>query len=165
MKYATIIRHAKSAHPAATGDHERPLDARGQRDAPRMGALLQARFPVPDVLLASTALRVQQTVAALAEGGMSGLPDAVETHEQLYLAEPEVIWDFLASALMEHDDVWLVAHNPGVTDAVELLSGARLEAMPTLAVARIAFEEVAYDTPGGTLVHYDTPAAHRVLLH
>lgn len=165
MKHATIIRHAKSSHPAGTGDHGRPLDDRGRRDAPRMGALLNARFPLPDVVLASTAVRVAQTIDGLVEGGLTDLTGRVERHDALYLADPEVIWDFLSSALMEHDDVWLVAHNPGVTEAVEMLSGARLEAMPTLAVARIAFEEVVYEAPGGALVHYDTPAAHRVLLH
>jgi phosphohistidine phosphatase len=42
MKSLLILRHAKSSwkHPELT-DHERPLNKRGKRDAPRMGELLR----------------------------------------------------------------------------------------------------------------------------
>ena len=41
MKTLLILRHAKSAwgNPGLP-DHERPLNKRGKRDAPRMGQLL-----------------------------------------------------------------------------------------------------------------------------
>jgi len=39
-------------------------------------------------------------------------------HDALYLAEREILSDFAASALMEHDEVWIVAHNPGITEAI-----------------------------------------------
>jgi phosphohistidine phosphatase SixA len=41
MKLVLILRHAKSSwkHPDLN-DHDRPLNKRGKRDAPRMGELL-----------------------------------------------------------------------------------------------------------------------------
>lgn len=40
MKQLTLIRHAKSSWSIVLmGDSERPLSARGLRDAPQMGAL------------------------------------------------------------------------------------------------------------------------------
>ncbi len=35
-----LIRHAKSDYPPGVPDHDRPLNARGLRDAPRIGAWL-----------------------------------------------------------------------------------------------------------------------------
>jgi phosphohistidine phosphatase len=155
MKYLTLIRHAKAAHDGGVSDIERPLAERGRRDGKAMGAILAARFPVPDVILASPARRVRETLAALAEGGASA--QEPEYHEVLYLAEREILSDFAASALMEHDEVWIVAHNPGITEAIEALSGARLENVPTLSIARIAVEEVVYESLQGDLVYFETP--------
>jgi phosphohistidine phosphatase len=122
-----------------------------------MGAILASRFPTPDIVLASPALRVRETLAALAEGGASEAMDRTEFHEALYLAEEEILADFAASALMEYDEVWIVAHNPGITEAIEGIAGARLENVPTLGVARIAVEEVVYENLHGKLVYFETP--------
>ncbi len=158
MKYLTLIRHGKSDRSTpGTADRDRPLNPRGRTDAPVMGARLAAQFPRPDFILASPAQRVRETLEGLTAGGAAAGERVTEYHEALYLAEPEVIWDFAASALMENDEVWLVAHNPGVTEAVEQLCGARLENVPTLGVCRIAFEEVVVESANGTLVYYDTP--------
>jgi len=158
MKYLTLIRHGKSDRSTpGTADQDRPLNARGRTDAPIMGARLTALFPQPDIVLASPAQRIRETLEGLTAAGAAPDAGVTEYHDALYLADPEVLWDFAASALMENDEVWLVAHNPGVTEAVEQLSGARLENVPTLGVARIAFEEVVVESANGTLVFYDTP--------
>jgi phosphohistidine phosphatase len=158
MKYLTLIRHAKSDHTSpGVEDRQRPLNDRGSRDAPVMGARLASSFPAPDIVLASPAVRVRETIDGLASGGARITPRLTEYHDALYLADAEVLWDFAASALMEDDEVWLVAHNPGVTEAVEQLCGARLENVPTLGVVRISFEEVVVESANGTLVYYDTP--------
>ena len=137
MKFLTLLRHAKSRHTADGGaDIERPLNDRGRSDASLMGATLFASFPAPDVVLASPALRVRQTLENLRAGGAVLPENRIEVHDALYLAEAELIWDFASSSLMEHDHVWLVAHNPGITEAVEQLSGARIEHLPTLGIAR-----------------------------
>lgn len=158
MKYLTLIRHAKSDHTrSGATDSERPLNHRGRTDAPVMGSRLSSLFPAPDIVLASPAQRVRETLAGLAAGGAGTSDRVTEYHDALYLADAEVLWDFAASALMENDEVWLVAHNPGVTEAVEQLCGARLENVPTLGVIRISFEEVVLESANGTLVYYDTP--------
>ena len=43
MKTLLILRHAKSSwDDPALDDHERPLNKRGRRDAPRIGKLLRS---------------------------------------------------------------------------------------------------------------------------
>jgi len=48
MKSLLILRHAKSSwkHPELT-DHDRPLNKRGKRDAPRMGEILRSEHLMP----------------------------------------------------------------------------------------------------------------------
>ena len=62
MKTLLILRHAKSSwkQPELT-DHDRPLNKRGCRDAPRIGRLLREQQLVPDRIISSTAERARQT--------------------------------------------------------------------------------------------------------
>ncbi len=68
-----LVRHAKSDYPPGVMDHERPLNGRGLRDAPRIGAWLATRpqSGAGDVtcVLVSTARRAQLTWL-LASGAM-----------------------------------------------------------------------------------------------
>jgi phosphohistidine phosphatase len=55
-----LLRHAKSAWPDVP-DQDRPLAARGRRDAPVMGHWLRTAGYLPDRVECSTALRASQT--------------------------------------------------------------------------------------------------------
>jgi len=58
-----LLRHAKSSwNTPLAGDHERPLAARGQAAAPRIGAEMKRRDLVPDLVLCSTAARTRATL-------------------------------------------------------------------------------------------------------
>jgi phosphohistidine phosphatase len=75
-----LIRHAKSdwEHPALD-DHDRPLNARGQRSAPRIGAWLAAQGLAPDAVLCSTARRTRETWQGIATR-LPGAPEPVFSH-------------------------------------------------------------------------------------
>jgi len=62
-----LVRHAKSAWPDVP-DHERPLAARGRRDAPAAGRWLRDHGCVPDRVLCSTARRARETWELVANG-------------------------------------------------------------------------------------------------
>lgn len=55
-----LMRQAKSAWPDAP-DHDRPLAARGRRDAAVMGHWMRGVGYIPDRVICSTALRASQT--------------------------------------------------------------------------------------------------------
>jgi phosphohistidine phosphatase len=58
MTTLLVLRHAKSSwDDAALDDHERPLNTRGRRDAPRMGTLVREYGLIPDVVISSDAVR------------------------------------------------------------------------------------------------------------
>ncbi|MGP1356931.1 SixA phosphatase family protein [Roseicyclus sp.] len=106
-----LIRHAKSDwDDPAVDDHDRPLNARGRRSAPRIGAWLADRGFVPDAVLCSTALRTRETWALIAPN-LPRAPEPVFTRG-LYLAAPA---DML-NAIRDTDAPRLavIGHNPGI---------------------------------------------------
>jgi len=164
MKMLTLIRHGKSAgKEAGMSDFDRHVNDRGRGDAGLMGTILGALFPIPGMVLASSAVRVVETLhdmleAASRDGASYPSP---ELRRDLYLADGPTIWDFAYSALLETDEVWLCGHNPGITEAIEQLSGSGIDDVPTLGIARIAFEEVLPQPTLGELYFYDIPKNHR----
>lgn len=116
-------------------DHDRPLNDRGRKAAPRAGAHLLERDAVPDRVLSSTAERARSTAVAICEA--SGYEGEIAEIRELYLASPAAI----AAVVREHggdaDRVMVVAHNPGCEEFVERAAGV-VERMSTANVARFA---------------------------
>ena len=138
-----ILRHAKSAWdtPAAS-DYERPLNGRGKRDAPRIGAWLCAQGLLPDHVLASPARRARQTTRRVCKAlGLD--PDRVTWQPQLYLANVPTLLEALAGCPADAMRVLLVGHNPGLEELLEYLGGVDLppppggKRLPTATVARL----------------------------
>ncbi len=135
MKTLLILRHAKSSwKQPGLADHDRPLNRRGNRDAPRVGRLLRRQALTPDLIVSSTAERARVTAAQVAEGAGYGGP--VELDRQLYLADPEAIVDVVRGLGGEASRVLVVGHNPGLQELVARLTG-KDEVLPTAALAQI----------------------------
>lgn len=148
MRELLVLRHAKSSWKVAElDDHERPLNERGRRDAPRMGRLVGDRRLVPDRIVSSTAVRARATAEAVAEA--CGFRGEIVLTRQLYLADPEDCLALVAAVPAADHRVLLVGHNPCLEDLVEIVTG-RPERMSTAALAWIALpvEEWAETTAG-----------------
>jgi phosphohistidine phosphatase len=140
MKKLLLIRHGKSdwGHPGVP-DHDRVLNERGLRDAPRMGQALKKRGIVPDRIVSSTATRSVTTASMVAEG--LGYPfERIVTTPDLYLAPPQTILRVVQSLEETAGTVLIFGHNPGMHEAVNLFCPSpELEDFPTLAVAWVEF--------------------------
>lgn len=135
MKTLLVLRHAKSSrNDPALDDHERPLNERGRRDAPRMGELLRECGLIPDVVLSSDAVRARLTAEAVAEAARYG--GEILLDPRLYLASPADILSLLPTVRESAETVMIVAHNPGLERLVEHLTGERQD-LPTAALAQI----------------------------
>jgi phosphohistidine phosphatase len=107
-----LMRHAKSDW-GGQGDHDRPLNPRGQRTAPRVAAALKAAGWVPDVVLSSDSTRTHETWLLMADT----FPEAdVRFERRLYLADAPAIFAALAT-VGEAQTVLLLGHNPGMSAA------------------------------------------------
>ncbi len=165
MKAVTFFRHAKSERERhGSGDFDRPLTERGREDCGRIGTIIPFMLPPPQIFLTSPARRAKETAVLLSEAAAKSRAMPIpspEEHDALYLADEDTVWDFCHSALMEADEVWICGHNPGISEALAMLSGLALYDIPTLGTARVVFSELSPSPPVGKLVFYDTPRNHR----
>ncbi|MDQ4215756.1 SixA phosphatase family protein [Microbacterium sp. ASV81] len=136
MKTLLLARHAKSDWDVdGLHDHDRPLNARGRRDAPAMARRLAGEDLGVQRIVSSTATRARSTAAAYA----AALELPVIEDPALYAASARTILH-VAAALPDGVDVaMLVGHNPGMTDALAELTGSYAE-FPTCAVAECAVD-------------------------
>lgn len=135
MKTLLIMRHAKSSwKEGAQSDEQRPLNKRGQRDAPRMGQLLREAGLVPQVVLSSTAERARQTALAVAEA--CGFEGEIQFDANLYAAAPEAYLAALHGLPAETQIALVIGHNPGVEALFEELTGED-EHLSTGSIARV----------------------------
>jgi phosphohistidine phosphatase len=133
-----MIRHAKSSwsNPMQS-DFDRPLNERGEHDAPLMGAHLKRLGLLPGLIISSPAKRAKQTAKRIA-GAIGYDKDKIELRDELYHCIPSVIEGVILSISNQHKTAFIICHNPGITDFVNELSGKfKIDNMPTCAVAAI----------------------------
>jgi phosphohistidine phosphatase len=159
MKTLLLLRHAKSSWSDPTlKDHDRPLNDRGKRDAPRMGQLLKGERLTPDLIVSSTAKRARKTAARVAKN--CGYQGEIELTESFYLAHPGQYVQYLQQVSDEHEFVMVVGHNPGLEALLAWLTGQD-EPLPTAALAQVEFDiaswrELAHSA-GGRLANLWRP--------
>lgn len=142
MQTITLMRHAKSSWAdSGLSDHDRPLNKRGNNDAPEMARRLLKRDDIPNVILCSSAQRTRETTAHLLDVFDASAPE-VQYHEALYLASPRTMLDMLHSAAA-HAHIMIIAHNPGIEDLSARLQGIADDIMPTAAIRQFTCPSVA----------------------
>lgn len=138
MKTLLILRHAKSSwSDASLADHDRPLNKRGKRDAPKMGGVLREEGLVPDLIVSSSAKRALKTAEAIAEA--CEFDGQIVTTRDLYHADPESYFSVLRHLGGQNDVVMVVGHNPGLEELLEDLTG-EWQRMPTAALAKVRID-------------------------
>jgi phosphohistidine phosphatase len=136
MKTLLVLRHAKSSwNDTSLDDHERPLNVRGERDAPRMGELVREYRLTPEVIISSDATRAQLTAEAVGEA--AGYTGKIVLDSRLYHAGSSDIVAVLRTVPETNAGiVMIVGHNPGLEQLVAELTGDE-EDLPTAALAHI----------------------------
>ena len=158
MKRLAILRHAKSSWAdAGMYDFDRPLNDRGRKAARRIGEELKARKLKFDLVLASAAVRVRETLAAAGERYEFG-PD-VRFDDELYGASEEMLLKVIRALPEKMQSVLIVGHNPGLELIAARLAGDdgrglrdRVEyKFPTAALAVIELKTECWEQviPGG----------------
>lgn len=124
-----LFRHAKSDQSSPGADIDRPLNPRGERQAPEAGRWLAGNIDTIDLAVVSPANRAR-TTWELASAELDESPQT-RIDERIYGGS-------LLSVVRDLPDeartVVLVGHNPGMEDLASLLSNTPLP-MPTSAIA------------------------------
>lgn len=133
-----LIRHAKSSwgNPGLR-DHDRPLNERGLRDAPKMAQLLVEQGVKPDLLVSSPAKRALSTAMFFAEAFKI---KSAELHREpnIYEAFPQEILRLISELPASAHTVLLFGHNPTFTEvANRFTKNDLIENVPTCGVVKI----------------------------
>ena len=160
MKKIIIIRHGKSTwdNPQLR-DFDRPLNERGRQDAPKIGQRLAGRSLMPDKFVSSPAKRAITTAFAIAEE--IGFPkDEINQDPNLYGATASDLLQVLAGLDDTEKLVFLVGHNPGLTDFINSYMGYPLQTLPTCGICCADFKINSWSEifqKNGTLIFFDSP--------
>ena len=139
-----LLRHAKSDWSGHEVDHDRPLAARGRRQAPDAGRWLAANVDSIDLAVVSTAQRAR-TTWDLASAELDP-PPRTRHDVDVYAASVSQLLDVVRHFDEALGTVVLVGHNPGIEDLAETLTGDGVP-MPTSALAVIELTS-AWDGAG-----------------
>lgn len=135
MRTLLLLRHAKSSwNQPELNDHDRPLNKRGKKEAPKVGKFLKESDLIPDLILSSTARRARDTAQAVADE--SGYPGEIEFTQDLYLSDTDCYLDLLQRLPDTINRVLVVGHNPDMDELLTLLTDVN-EHMATAALAHI----------------------------
>jgi phosphohistidine phosphatase len=146
MRRLMLLRHAKSdwTVPGAR-DHDRPLNPRGREAAPKMGAYMARHALRPDLVVASTATRVTETLDLVLAA--FDKPPKVASDRRVYEADADRLLALVREAPGAAHSLLLVGHNPGLGDLASSLIAAGdvetrqrlIEKFPTAGLAVIDF--------------------------
>jgi phosphohistidine phosphatase len=156
-----LIRHAKT-HPVGPlqRDYDRALTGRGEQDAAAMGRRLHEQRLRPAMIIASPARRAEQT-ALLIAAATGFEQNQIHWEPQLYLAAPPAFEQTISLAPDEAHTLFIVAHNPGITDFANELSPAfSIDHLPPcgmLAVSAEANTWQEFATAEKKIVFFDYP--------
>ena len=121
-----LMRHAKSSwSDGSLSDHERPLNARGQRAATAVGAVLVARGYAPDIIWSSDAKRTRETAMRLIRA-IPG-PQTVNYSSDFYHASVETVLQVCGKAVEPDGSLMLLGHNPGWSELHNYFTGQHHE--------------------------------------
>jgi phosphohistidine phosphatase len=133
-----LLRHADAGDPASWpgDDAERPLSAKGRRQARRLGTMLAGTGWKPDLILTSPKIRAADTARLV------GRAVDVKPEEEPRLASSFELSD-VGAMLAGHPDakrVVLVGHDPDFSAVASTLIGAAIE-LRKGAIARIDLQD------------------------
>ncbi|WP_310598902.1 histidine phosphatase family protein [Desulfobulbus sp.] len=155
-----ICRHAKSSwQDASLGDFDRPLNKRGERDAPEMGRRLARRGLRPDLIVTSSAVRALATALHYARQ-LDIPPEQVRRNRAQYSASVPELIELIRTVDPDVSTLMLVGHNPESTGLANVLGGLRIDNIPTCGIVGLAFPQRTWaeiETGTGTLLFFDYP--------
>lgn len=159
MKTVIFARHAKSDwNQSSVSDFERPLNPRGEADAPAMAAYLKGcAYPVQQIISSDAA----RALATAKEYRKQLTEDkSIQQQHSLYLASYQDIAELLTEVADAYSCVMLVGHNPGMTDVVNHFVSDRIDDMSTCSFAIVQFDVSAWskvNNQNGSLLAYEYP--------
>jgi len=116
-------------------DITRDVDTKGLDDIKSIGSYMLLKGTKADLVLSSYALRTQVTADRLAE--MVEYHGKIHYMKELYLAPYETLINIVSLQDSSIESIFLVGHNPGLTEFAKHLIDEEITEIPTLGVLAI----------------------------
>lgn len=163
MKKLFLIRHAKSSwEDFGLDDFDRPLNNRGEKDAPFMGKLLKKKKPRPDLIISSPALRTKQTAQIMAKE--IGYDEKIVFDKTIYEAPLSNLKRAINNIDNSFNSIVFVGHNPGLHELAQDLCDIDVDNIPTCAIVEIEFDVDSWDKvskKNAKLISYEYPKKYK----
>ncbi len=131
MKTLAIIRHAKSDwENEALSDFHRPLNVRGNSDAPEMAMRTKKAGYFPDLIITSPALRAYSTALYFASA-LCVAQQRLHLQEELYESDEKTYLKVISQTKPEVQTLFVFGHNPSVTALCNKLGDLTTDNVPT----------------------------------
>ena len=160
MKILTIVRHAKSSwKDTSLPDRKRPLNKRGERDAPIMGKRIHEHGIRPSLIVSSPATRAWRTAKIIARE-INYPREFLQREDGRYLASLDEILDTVVAQDNSFNNLMIVGHNPGMTDFANFLVPGLTYNVPTAGVVSVEIDQddwSLYERPKARLLVHDWP--------
>lgn len=155
-----LIRHGE-AEEAVSGlkDFERQLTPLGQRNASRMGKLLNDYDINPDLMVSSTAYRASATAELISER-LKLSANKLEYLDDIYSASVRSLFNYVCDLDVEYKTVIIVGHNPVLIYLGEYLTKKAIGKLVPCGVLQIGFDLDSWSEVSegnGTLMNYYAP--------
>jgi phosphohistidine phosphatase len=141
MKTLILLRHAKSdwSEPDKN-DFDRPLNERGEKDAPIMGRAVQNLDVPPQIIYSSDALRAKMTAEAISSASGSNTP--IIWKNEIYNADAAEMMGIIKTLPEDYESVLMIGHNPTFEELTSYLisGGQAMLRFPTAALAVLKSE-------------------------
>lgn len=122
MKNLFLIRHAKSCWDNPTlADFDRPLNKRGEINAPMMGQRLKKKKVVPDIVYSSTANRAKSTALLICKE--LKCIDKILFKDELYDTTAQNILQIIRQISHDISTIFIICHNPELNELAQILVG------------------------------------------
>lgn len=164
MKIVCLVRHAKAGRDdSALRDFDRPLNARGEKQAPWIARGLKDSGVRPDVIISSPAKRALATAEILAKG-IRYPREKVVTMRAIYGSGAPAILKVIKNIGWDHDGAVVVGHNPSLSDLMNYLSRCEMRELPTAGIVCLRFDVASWKKIArgkGEVLFYGAPAKEK----
>jgi len=144
IKTLYLIRHATSDwSDGSLSDFERGLKKRGHKDLDTISSYMSLQQLKPDLIVSSLALHAQTTADQL--GKKIGYEGKIHYMEELYNTRPDTIMNILTLQDDSYETIFLVGHNPELTEFANFLVEDNFPKIPTLGVLAINLDIENWD--------------------
>jgi phosphohistidine phosphatase len=140
MKRVVLIRHAKATPWGYENDFERELTEKGRNDAGKVSRRLREEGIIPEIMVASPALRAFETAAIFASEFGITENEIIRDHELYHGYTTGELIQMIRALPDEKQSVFIFGHNPSFEYYASGLCRSFRNEIPTCSAVVIDFE-------------------------